>query len=537
MPGSWITPHGTNGSVRVWKPMVKGSSQPQRRAYCVFAADTSGHNTSLNSPAATTDPDLPLGFSHDAGTGAAGPSPGACNVSYADLAPPAARVCASSLSSSAQQGNFTLRCPACAPVLATPAPAPASAAAEPYCNGTQLLKGAAGVLSDGAPAGGEYAPGSFCQWIIDPGYTPVRLNFTRFDTEEGYDFVYILHLNSNGFQDIVQQLSGALYQVPRSITVPSNRAVVVFTSDQTNQYSGFAVTWDQGNYCQPRTTLVDAQGTVSDGAPAGLRYRPYTHCEWLIAPGYAPISLTFSRFSLAPNDTLTVYDGDTADPARHLAILSGFEVPLSLETSTGDDDHIFQVNGTLTGAMLLVFDVADGSKLGGGFSAFYGPVHSGARVEHGARVGAGDTSGANWGFTRLVSAIIIVCAVIFGLACGTIVGCLLVKLISLQHERRSGGHVRSGPRQRWVRLPRFGHGLRWQRQPSVAQQDVQAALGTLGSGSVQAAAEGSALTASEGGGLGAGSGDDFEIVLVGASRHDMGHLYLRGGGKGCQVEM
>lgn len=42
---------------------------------------------------------------------------------------------------------------------------------------------------------------------------PVRLNFTRFDTEEEYDFVYVLRLDSSGFQDIVQQLSGALYQV------------------------------------------------------------------------------------------------------------------------------------------------------------------------------------------------------------------------------------------------------------------------------------------------------------------------------------
>lgn len=105
------------------------------------------------------------------GSGAAGPSPGACNVSYADLAPPAAHACASSTSSSAQPGNFTLRCPACAPVPAAPASAPAAAAAQPYCNGTQQLKGETGVLSDGAPAGGAYAPGSFCQWVIDPGYT------------------------------------------------------------------------------------------------------------------------------------------------------------------------------------------------------------------------------------------------------------------------------------------------------------------------------------------------------------------------------
>ena len=103
------------------------------------------------------------------GSGAAAPSPGACNVSYADLAPPAARACASSPSSSAQPGNFTLRCPACAPVPVAPAAAPA-AAAQPYCNGTQQLTGTTGSFSDGAPSGGAYLPGSFCQWVIDPNY-------------------------------------------------------------------------------------------------------------------------------------------------------------------------------------------------------------------------------------------------------------------------------------------------------------------------------------------------------------------------------
>ena len=44
----------------------------------------------------------------------------------------------------------------------------------------------------------------------------------------------------------------------------------------------------------------------------------------------------------------------------------------------GGEEHIYRVNGTLTGAMLLVFKVADGSTLGGGFSAFYGPAHAGA---------------------------------------------------------------------------------------------------------------------------------------------------------------
>jgi hypothetical protein len=48
-------------------------------------------------------------------------------------------------------------------------------------------------------------------------------------------------------------------------------------------------------------------------------------------------------------------------------------------------------------------------------------------------LGAGDMGTASWGFSRLVSAIIIVSAVVFGLACGTIVGCLLVRLYNMQH--------------------------------------------------------------------------------------------------------
>ena len=45
---------------------------------------------------------------------------------------------------------------------------------------------------------------------------PVRLNITRFSTEAGYDFLWILRLDSGGFQDVLQQLSGAYHQVTHS---------------------------------------------------------------------------------------------------------------------------------------------------------------------------------------------------------------------------------------------------------------------------------------------------------------------------------
>ena len=47
---------------------------------------------------------------------------------------------------------------------------------------------------------------------------------------------------------------------------------------------------------------------------------------------------------------------------------------------------------------------------------------------------------ASWGFSRLVSAIIIVSAVVFGLACGTIVGCLLVRLYNMQQGHTGACH-------------------------------------------------------------------------------------------------
>lgn len=168
-------------------------------------------------------------------------------MSYADLAPPAVHSCASSAEPGG--GNFMLRCPTCTPALAAPAPAPA-AAAQPYCNGTQHLTAATGSFTDGAPPGSPYAPGSLCTWVIDPGYRfvhpcfcmataeqlrdseglasngsiqlsehervplcrPVRLNFSQFGTEAGYDFVWILRLDDSGFQDVLQQLSGGFYQ-------------------------------------------------------------------------------------------------------------------------------------------------------------------------------------------------------------------------------------------------------------------------------------------------------------------------------------
>ena len=51
--------------------------------------------------------------------------------------------------------------------------------------------------------------------------------------------------------------------------------------------------------------------------------RPYTHCEWLIEPGYGPIRLSFNHFNLAQGDTLNVYSGVAVNPAMLIATYTG----------------------------------------------------------------------------------------------------------------------------------------------------------------------------------------------------------------------
>ena len=49
-------------------------------------------------------------------------------------------------------------------------------------------------------------------------------------------------------------------------------------------------------FCSGYTTLTSASGTFTDGSPQGEVYKKRTHCSWLIAPGYAGINITFTRF-------------------------------------------------------------------------------------------------------------------------------------------------------------------------------------------------------------------------------------------------
>ncbi len=129
----------------------------------------------------------------------AGANRTACAASYAALRAPVACAAAGGAP------GYELQCDGCAPA---PPPAPPPPAA-PLCAGLTTLTAAAGSFTDGAPPGGQYGPGSACAWLLAPGYAYVRLNFTRFATEPGFDVVTVVAVHDDGRNEVLRALSGA----------------------------------------------------------------------------------------------------------------------------------------------------------------------------------------------------------------------------------------------------------------------------------------------------------------------------------------
>ena len=88
---------------------------------------------------------------------------GSCTVTFNQLA----------LASSIACGPYmSFSCPSCNSTAAVLQSTPDADhfPHQPYCNGTLHLVTPTGSFTDGSPAGADYAPSSFCQWLIDPGY-------------------------------------------------------------------------------------------------------------------------------------------------------------------------------------------------------------------------------------------------------------------------------------------------------------------------------------------------------------------------------
>ncbi len=112
-----------------------------------------------------------------------------------------------------------------------------------YCNIPITEVAASGTLDDGSYAK-NYRNKTSCLYFIRPtGAIQVNFNLTKFDTEEGYDFLTITDPVSG---TLLKKLSGKYHvdSLPATITSPSGQLQILFQSDYATTGSGWTATWD-----------------------------------------------------------------------------------------------------------------------------------------------------------------------------------------------------------------------------------------------------------------------------------------------------
>lgn len=223
-----------------------------------------------------------------------------------------------------------------------------------YC-GYTTLTASSGTVTDGS-GGNDYANMSNCKWLIQPsaaGVNSITLNFTSFNTENGFDSV-IVYDGFNYWAPILGSFTGI--SIPSSVTSTGCEMFIRFVSDDSFTAPGFSANYTTNIPCSGTTNLTAASGSITDGSGAN-NYGCSANCKWLIQPsGATSITLNFTSFSTENGyDFVKIYDGSTtASPL--LGSYSGTSLPPT-QTSSG-------------GSMLVHF-TSDGSVQQGGFSANY----------------------------------------------------------------------------------------------------------------------------------------------------------------------
>jgi hypothetical protein len=219
------------------------------------------------------------------------------------------------------------------------------------CYGTQTVSGASGTITDGSGSN-NYQDNADCKWIITApsGSAGIRIEFTQFRTESGYDFVTLYDGNAVNSNYAIRRFSGTT--LPPIVTSATPQALVYFTTDNSITDAGWSLNYTAISqpYCQGTTTLTAASGTITDGS-GNSDYTNRANCRWLIQPpGATWIELTFSSFNTESGyDFVRVYDGATTS-APLLGSYSGTTLPPVLRSSGGSLLIVFTSDSSITRA-------------------------------------------------------------------------------------------------------------------------------------------------------------------------------------------
>eukprot|EP00276_Gloeochaete_wittrockiana_P002843 CAMPEP_0184674532 /NCGR_PEP_ID=MMETSP0308-20130426/87291_1 /TAXON_ID=38269 /ORGANISM="Gloeochaete witrockiana, Strain SAG 46.84" /LENGTH=1040 /DNA_ID=CAMNT_0027122145 /DNA_START=77 /DNA_END=3196 /DNA_ORIENTATION=+ len=232
----------------------------------------------------------------------------------------------------------------------TPTPT-ASPTRAMICEGQSDINATTGGTFFTSNTAEEYEDNMDCSWVISaPANHFIRIVFSSFETEQGYDYVNVYD-GTDGVEPVLS-LSGRIDQPYPSADVQSP-SVVTFTSDGSALRSGFtayayavsgalpsptpsSTPSATPDYCRPTRQINATVGGVRIRSNGGATYGSGLSCEWILrAPANHYLRIAFESFSTGSTyDYVSVYDSlmSTANP---IAAISGFPSPLPVYSLGG----------------------------------------------------------------------------------------------------------------------------------------------------------------------------------------------------------
>ena len=202
------------------------------------------------------------------------------------------------------------------------------------CQYPKYFTEATGTFDDGS--GNEnYKDNQSCTWVIAPPCSSsITLSFSAFNTESGYDFVYIYDMNLNK----LAQYSGN--NIPNAVTTNTGMLYVIFETDQYVNGQGFTAKYTsvKNPQCPCETVLTAPSGTISDGSGAN-EYSNKMQCVWHITPPNAKsITLTFTEFQTEYGYDIVEVRDDVNNTSQQF---SGNSIPAPVTIPSGKMSVIF----------------------------------------------------------------------------------------------------------------------------------------------------------------------------------------------------
>ena len=243
----------------------------------------------------------------------------------------------------------------CGSPAAPSPPAPPPALGETLCSGYT-------ALTDAGDFGGTYGHSTACTWVLSCTTGSPHVEFSAFDLESNFDFVYVYDGGSASSAALGSPLHGT--SIPGSVTATGSSLFIELNSDGSVAGSGFTATLTCAPTPAPSPPSLGnpcAGGGVAwtDSATLDGSHSNNAVCTWALSctdPARVA-QVSFSAFDLESNfDFVYVHDGGSASAAEVVGSpLHGASVPAPV-TASG------------AGGLFLRL-TSDGSVAGSGFTA------------------------------------------------------------------------------------------------------------------------------------------------------------------------